>query len=173
MKMRVTYVLIATNVFVFLMGWQWPLHSGLWSLFGYGFSHANWLHLGFNMLALLTFGLGLERKWGPSLFAQFYLACIMWGGVIESVLGNGAPVIGASGGVFGLLVAYGVLFPDRKVLLLVFPMSARALVAWYVVIELGLLITGWAPGIAHWAHLGGAIGAGLQLWVWRICSRAN
>lgn len=148
-----------------------------WQLLTYGFLHGNLPHLLFNMLALVMFGTQLEYTWGNKRFLTFYLVCVAGAGLCQLVVASwavsqgGAPyaTVGASGGVFGLLLAYGMLFPNQRVMLLIppIPMRARTLVIVYGAIELFLGITGTAPGVAHFAHLGGMLFGWLLIRYWR------
>jgi membrane associated rhomboid family serine protease len=147
-----------------------------WQLLSYGFLHGGLAHLAFNMLALVMFGGAVERVWGQRRFALYYVVCLVGAGLIQLVVatmavesgGRPYPTVGASGAVFGLLLAYGMMFPRRQVMLLIppIPMQARTLVVVYGVIELLLGVTGTQSGIAHFAHLGGmAFGFALiQYW---------
>ena len=153
----------------------WPLQSGYfapWQLISYGFLHGGFNHLFFNMFALWMFGLQLERVWGSQRFALYYFVCIVGAAItqliVQQLSGQFYPTIGASGAVFGLLLAYGVTWPENRVLLLFFPVPIKA--KWFVLIyggiELIFGITNAMPQIAHFAHLGGLLfGAGL-LWRW-------
>lgn len=163
--MRATYLLIAVNIFVFVMGWVDPLDSWI-DLVSYGFSHEQAIHLAFNMFALLTFGLGVERIMGAVRMYWCYLLGIAVGGAAQLLLQPGAPVIGASAGIYALLFAYSFALPHQNVLLLVVPMRAYALLAILVVLEVLCIIFGWLPTIAHWAHLGGATVGYLYWWSW-------
>ncbi len=168
----------------------WPLQAGgdalssgigfmPWQLLTYGFLHdpTNFAHLLFNMLALLMFGAPLEYTWGNRRFLAYYLVCVAGAGLCQLVVttwmaSQGAPVgptLGASGGVFGLLLAYGMLFPNQRVMLLIppIPMKARTLVIIYGAIELLLGFTGLQPGVAHFAHLGGMLFGWLLINYWR------
>jgi membrane associated rhomboid family serine protease len=148
-----------------------------WQLLTYGFLHGNLPHLLFNMLALLMFGAPLEYTWGNRRFATYYVTCVAGAGLCQLVVaswmlsetGLAYPTVGASGGVFGLLLAYGMLFPNQRVMLLIppIPMKARTLVIVYGVITLLLGITGTAPGVAHFAHLGGMLFGWLLIRYWR------
>jgi len=150
-----------------------------WQLVTYGFMHdpSGPLHLVFNMLALVMFGAPLEYTWGNKRYATYYFTCIVGAGLCQLAVGwwalqNGgdvAPTLGASGGVFGLLLAYGMLFPNQRVMLLIppIPMRARTLVIVYGVIELLLGISGAQPGVAHFAHLGGMLFGWLLIRYWR------
>lgn len=147
-----------------------------WQLITYGFLHGGFAHLFFNMLALLMFGASLEMVWGQRRFLLYYLVCVGGAGLLQLAVatysvqsGGGAyPTVGASGGVFGLLLAYGMMFPRRQVMLLIppIPMQARTLVIVYGALELFLGVTGTQSGVAHFAHLGGMLfGWGLiQYW---------
>jgi membrane associated rhomboid family serine protease len=148
-----------------------------WQLLTYGFLHGGFAHLAFNMIALYTFGAPLEYTWGNRRFLTYFLVCIAGAGVLQLIVGwwtvsNGGmpyPTVGASGGVFGLLLAYGMLFPNQR-LMLIFPpiaMKARTLVIVYGAIELMLGFTGLQPGVAHFAHLGGMLFGWLLIRYWR------
>lgn len=173
--------IIAVCVVVFLLNnisgqlALWPLFSGYfgpWQLFTYAFLHGGFNHLFFNMFALWMFGLPVEKVWGSRRFAEFYLVCILGAGLIQLLVqyisGSVYPTIGASGAVFGLLLAYGVMWPNAKLFLIFFPVPIKA--KWFVLIyggvELIFGVTGAMPQVAHYAHLGGLFfGAGL-LWRW-------
>ena len=148
-----------------------------WQLVSYGFLHGNLMHLLFNMLALVMFGAPLEYTWGNRRFATYYFTCVIGAGLCQLVVGTwtvmeGGPAIatlGASGGVFGLLLAYGMLFPNQRVMLLIppIPMKARTLVIVYGAIELLLGVTGTQSTVAHFAHLGGMLFGWLLIRYWR------
>jgi membrane associated rhomboid family serine protease len=156
----------------------WPLESGYftpWQLVSYAFLHGNFNHLFFNMFAVWMFGAPLEQAWGSQRFAAYFAACVVGAAVIQLIVqlfeGGVYPTIGASGGVFGLLLAYGAMWPDNRIFLLFFPVPIKA--KWFVLIyggiELLLGFTRAMPGIAHFAHLGGMIfgAALLYRWGWR------
>ena len=169
----------------------WPFGDGMydpngaaqsfmpWQLLTYGFMHdpTSIFHLAFNMLALVMFGAPLVHTWGDRRFLTYYLVCVVGAGLCQLLVGSIAvsegqapyPTIGASGGVFGLLLAYGMLFPDQRVMLLFppIPMKARTLVILYGVFELSLGLTGLQPGVAHFAHLGGMLFGWLLIRYWR------
>jgi membrane associated rhomboid family serine protease len=144
-----------------------------WQVVSYAFLHEGLLHIGLNMYALWMFGSPLENVWGPRRFATYYFACVIGAAlsqlvVSEILLMNGGtayPVIGASGGVFGLLLAFGLLFPRTRLILLFppIPIEARWFVLGYGVIELIAGVTGSAEGVAHFAHLGGMLTGWLML----------
>ena len=153
----------------------WPLFSGYfepWQLISYAFLHGGINHLFFNMFALWMFGLPVEKIWGSRKFIEYYFVCVLGAGLIQLLVqhlsGEIYPTIGASGAVFGLLLAYGVMWPNNKLILLFFPVPIKA--KWFVLIygaaELVFGVTGAMPQVAHYAHLGGLLfGAGL-LWRW-------
>ena len=153
----------------------WPMNSGFfqpWQLISYSFLHGGFNHLFSNMFAVWMFGWPVERIWGSRRFAQFYFICVLGAGLIQLLVqyisGDIYPTIGASGAVFGLLLAYGVMWPNNKLILIFFPVPIKA--KWFVLIyggaELIFGVTGAMPNIAHYAHLGGLFfGAGL-LWRW-------
>ena len=148
-----------------------------WQLLTYGFLHASFGHLLFNMLAVYMFGAPLELTWGPRRFLAFYLISVAGAGLCQLAVGwwitsgGGAayPTVGASGGVFGLLLAYGMLFPNQRMMLLFppIPMKARTFVILFGITELVLGFTGWQPGVAHFAHLGGLLFGWLVIRYWR------
>jgi len=165
----------------------WPLGGGddayaappfmPWQLVTYAFMHATFGHLLFNMLALVMFGSQVEHVWGARRFATFYVTCVVGAALCQLAVGYGTmatggeayPTVGASGGIFGLLLAYGMLFPNQRVMLLIppVPMKARTLVILYGVLELFMGVTGTMPGVAHFAHLGGMLFGWLLIRHWR------
>ena len=153
----------------------WPPGHGWapWQVVSYAFLHASLAHLAFNMIGLQTFGSEIERALGTRRFAAYYLACVLSAALAQMLVGVlggfAAPTVGASGGVFGLLLAFAVLFPHRQVMLLIppIPMRARTLVIVYGALELVLGVTGTQEGVAHFAHLGGMAGGWLLLRRWR------
>ena len=152
----------------------WPLGHGFlpWQVVTYAFLHGSVGHLFFNMLGLWMFGAELERLWGPKRFIQFYAASVLTAAatqlVMTSLSGSVYPTVGASGGLFGLLLAFGMTFPDRIIMPLFppIPMKAKIFVALYGGLELFLGFTGSGPGVAHFAHLGGMLGGFLVLQYW-------
>ena len=154
----------------------WPLGSGLfmpWQLLSYGFLHGGLTHLAFNMFGLWMFGAELERVWGARRFATFFFVSVLVAALVQLLvtawMGSNAPTVGASGGLFGLLVGFAMVFPTRKVTPLIppIPMPAPVFVALYGLIELTLGVTGSASGVAHFAHLGGLLGGWLTIRYWR------
>ena len=183
-----TQALIIANVVVYLLEMQmgrvlfqwfalWPgAGAGLaslpvltpWQLITYSFLHGSLTHLAFNMFALWMFGGELERVWGVRRVAMAYFASVVSGGAAQLLVGGlfgpgGGPVVGASAGVFGILLAYALVFPNRTIVPLIppIPMPARVFVLLYAVLELVLGVTGTQAGVAHFAHLGGLLGGWL------------
>lgn len=152
---------------------DWPSFMP-WQLVTYGFLHSksNLGHIFFNMFGLWMFGRELERLMGPRRFFTYYMTCVIGAGVVQLVVagyqGEAYPTLGASGGLFGILLAYGLAFPNRTVMLLFppIPMPAKVFVIVYGLLELFLGVSGYAPGIAHFAHLGGMLFGYLLLKYW-------
>jgi membrane associated rhomboid family serine protease len=189
----VTRLLLIANIAVYLLQsvlgdllivWfaLWPFNTppgygaGFlpWQVLTYGFLHGGLIHLGFNMLALYMFGGQLELVFGSRRFLIYFLGCVFSAALAQlamSALSGGPafPTVGASGGVFGLLLAYGLFFPRRTVMLLFppIPMPAWLFVTLYGLLELYLGVTGTAAGIAHFAHLGGMLGGWILIRQWR------
>jgi membrane associated rhomboid family serine protease len=149
----------------------WPLNGPFmpWQLVTYAFLHGSIMHLAFNMYGLWMFGREIETLLGRKVFFQLYFASVLSAGLMQVLVttftGGTYPTVGASGGVFGLLLAYGMFFPNRVVMLLFPPVAlpARLFVILYAALELFLGVTGTQAGVAHFAHLGGMIGAYLVL----------
>ena len=188
-----TAFLLAANIGVFLLQSAfpdlvtpfalWPLGASAvdpsvgfapWQLVSYAFLHGGITHLAFNMFALYMFGSAMEQVFGTRRYAAYYFVCVVSAAltqlVVAAVTGLVYPTIGASGGIFGLLLAYAIYFPNTRLLLLFppIPMRARVFVIIYAVIELVLGVTGSEEGVAHFAHLGGMIGGFVMLRWWRI-----
>ena len=125
------------------------------------------------MLGLWMFGSELEQIWGRQRFIRFYAASVLSAAaaqlLVTWLLGSMYPTVGASGGLFGLLLAYGMTFPNRTIVPLIppIPMKAKVFVAIYGGLELLMGVTGTASGVAHFAHLGGMLGGFLMLRYWR------
>jgi membrane associated rhomboid family serine protease len=141
-----------------------------WQLVSYAFLHGGMLHLFFNMYALFMFGGEIERLFGTRWYASYFVVCIVSAAIAQLIVaavsgGTPYPTVGASGGVFGLLLAYGMYFPQRKLMLIFLPvpLPAWVFVLLYGALELYLGVTGLAPGIAHFAHLGGMVGGILMI----------
>jgi membrane associated rhomboid family serine protease len=149
----------------------------IWQVLSYGFLHGSPLHIVFNMLALWMFGGPIERLFGSRPFAIYYLVCVIGAAVAQLLVirfftDGFYPTVGASGGVMGLLLAFGMMYPQARVmaLLIPVPMPAWLFVILYGVMELIFGITRTQSGVAHFAHLGGmAIGFVLiQYWRGRL-----
>jgi len=141
-----------------------------WQLVTYAFLHGSFAHIFFNMLGLYMFGSEVERLFGSRFYAAYYFGCVVSAALCHLAVTSwmGAtpyPTVGASGGVYGLLLAFGVYFPHRRVLLLFppIPMPARVFVLVFAALELAFGVTGTAAGIAHFAHLGGMLGGWLMI----------
>ena len=139
-----------------------------WQFVTYSLLHGDLFHIFFNMFAVWMFGANLERVWGTRRVALTWLAAVICGAVAQLVVGgwfgsSGAPVVGASAGVFGILLAYALVFPNHRIMLLIppIPLPARVFVGLYAALELYLGVTGTQAGVAHFAHLGGLIGGWL------------
>ena len=156
----------------------------LYQLFTYMFMHSGFEHIFFNMFAVLMFAPALEDRWGGKRFLIYYLACGIGAGLVQ--LGTAeldllrmpvesiayqqylwTPTVGASGAVYGLLLAFGVLHPNNVIMLIFPPIAMKA--KWFVVIygllELFFGLSGYQAGVAHFAHLGGMLwGLALLLW---------
>ena len=148
-----------------------------WQLLTYGFLHEGFAHIFFNMFALyMSSALLLEMFWGGRRFAFYYTACVLTAAtelIVQNATEAGGPVVGASGGVMGLLLAFAWYFPKQRLLLLFppIPMPAWLFVTLYGGIELVLGVTGAQPGVAHFAHLGGMLGGALAILYWRARGR--
>jgi membrane associated rhomboid family serine protease len=182
----VTQTLIVVNVLAFfaeaVLGSSvvpllalWPLGPQFmpWQVVTYAFVHAGLPHLLFNMFGVYMFGSDVERVWGQRRFLTYYLTSVVAAAatqmIVASLTGAYYPTVGASGGVFGLLLAFARLFPRRVVMLLFppIPMRAPVFVAAYGALELLLGVTGSQAGVAHFAHLGGLAGGYLHMRLWR------
>ena len=187
---RVTQALIIANVVVFLADMAtrralsfelalWPIGERFapWQLVTYAFLHGNLTHLVFNMFGIYMFGSDLERVWGPQRHLVFYATSVIVAALVQlvftAVTGGFYPTLGASGGLFGLLLAFALYFPHRRVMLIIppIPMPAWVFATLYGVVELVLGVTGTASGVAHFAHLGGMLGGYLLIRHWRSGTR--
>lgn len=190
----VTRALLIANIAVYLLQMLagetlivhfalWPLGTSMyenvagfqpWQVVTYGFLHGGFAHLAFNMFALWMFGGAIENLFGARPFALYYFVCVIGAAlaqlaVVHFFTGGYYPTLGASGGVFGLLLAYGMMYPHSRIMLLFppIPMPAWLFVTGYGVIELILGITGTQAGVAHFAHLGGMAGGFVLIQYWR------
>lgn len=163
----------------------WPLTSDFqggpvpgfapWQLLSYGFLHGGFAHLFFNMFGLWMFGRVIEQVWGQRRFLVYYLVCVVGAGVIQIMTlllldpARPYPTVGASGGVFGILLAFGLMFPNARVMLLFppIPMTAKWLVIGFGALELFFGVTRTQSGVAHFAHLGGMAFGFLLIRYWQ------
>lgn len=190
----VVLILIVANVAVFMLQTMmnvtliqhfalWPLGSfpftsdgvmvgfEFWQLVTAGFLHGGMTHLALNMFGLYMFGRDIELAMGSQRFAWLYGDSVIAGNLIQLLVVSAnldqgvVPTLGASGGVFGVLLAFGVLFPKRQVMLMIppIPMPAWLLVTGYGLVALFSGFFGTQQGIAHFAHLGGMLGAAVVL----------
>jgi membrane associated rhomboid family serine protease len=196
MKISAAICLIAANVLIFalqsaspeVMGGLfalWPLQPEpgfgqsnfhFWQIVTYAFLHdtGQVTHLLLNMWGLWMFGAEIERYVGPRRLLICYFASVITAAVTQLFVPEwfGAPpvpVVGASGGVFGLILVYALMFPHRKIMLLIppIPMPAWVFATLYAAAELFFGVTGTLTGVAHFAHLGGMIGGALVFMQWR------
>ena len=143
-----------------------PLAEGfnfqVWQLITYQFMHGSFTHILFNMFALWMFGMEIENYWGTKKFLTYYLLCGVVAGLFQlfltPLLGSSAAVtIGASGAVYGVLIAFGLMFPDRYIFLyFLVPVKAKYLIGFLIVLEF-MLVDSAQSNVAHLAHLGGAL----------------
>lgn len=186
----VIFILLITNALIFALQKLlpgvfeqyfalWPIDNyrdyfSVWQLFTYGFLHGDFYHILFNMFMLWMFGKELAIIMGPQKFLFYYLTCIMGAGLIQLLIagmqGLYYPTLGASGGVFGLLLAFGLTFPNRMVMLMFppIPMKAKYLVILAGAMELYFGVSGTSPNIANFAHLGGMLFGFLLLRYWGV-----
>jgi membrane associated rhomboid family serine protease len=192
---RGTQAIIGANVVVFLLQMSmgtsltamfalWPIEPdpavyfgpgvgfAPWQLVTYGFLHGGVSHIFFNMFAIYMFGSALEQFFGTRYYVTLYFVAVVAAGLMQlavnALLGSPYPTLGASGGVYGLLLAFGMYFPQQRIMLLFPPVAMPAWVAvtGYAVLELVLGVTGTQQGVAHFAHLGGMLGAFVMI-QWR------
>ena len=182
-------LLLIANLAVFGLQWWmpslidqlalWPLASNFqpWQLVTYAFLHGGFAHIAFNMIGLVTFGNELEQYWGTRRLLTFYFASVLAAGLtqltVTASIGEIAPTVGASGGIYGLLLGFAMMFPTRKVVPLIppIPMPAWFFALIFAAVELYLGVTSTASGIAHFAHLGGMIGGWVMMRHWRSARR--
>ena len=184
----VSLLLVLSNVAVFYLEQQAPeayaLAWGLWpvetpnfhlpQLITYGFLHASGIHLTVNMFAMLMFGAEVEHRVGSLRFLLYCLACLLSAALLQLgvaiILGTlTRPTMGASGIVFGVLLAYAMLFPRQKLtpIIMPVPIPAWLFVGLYGLLELVMGLLETQDGIAHFAHLGGMMGGWFLMQYWR------
>ena len=178
-----TQLLILANVTIFLAErltgtnlWLyfalWPIGDGfaVWQVATYGFLHADFWHLFFNMFAVFMFGSQIELLFGQRWFLTYFLVCVFSAALLHMLVavvfgGLAGPTLGASGGVFGVLLAYAMYFPHRKLFIIPIPVPIPAWLAvtGYGLLELYFGVTGTVSGVAHFAHLGGMLGGYIMI----------
>ena len=182
----VTQTLILLNVAAYLLDmllpgsftgllalWPFGTYFMPWQIVTYAFLHGSVQHLLFNMFGIYMFGADLERVWGARRYLVFYTVSVIAAAaaqlLVAMLTGGQYPTVGASGGVFGLLLGFAMVFPRRMVVPLIppIPMRAPIFAAVYGGLELLLGVTGAQSGVAHFAHLGGMAGGYLVLRYWR------
>jgi membrane associated rhomboid family serine protease len=141
----------------------WPFGTNFlpWQILTYMFLHGGFFHLFFNMLMLWMFGMELENIWGGKKFIRYYVLCGVGAAVanllVAPLVGQVGPTVGASGAIFGVLIAFGMLFPDRPVYIyFLLPIPAKFFIIGLIALDLIYGVAGTSDGIAHFAHLGGA-----------------
>lgn len=154
------------------------VHLGFepWQLVTYSFLHGSIAHIGFNMLALWMFGAPVENVLGGRRYTLFYFACVIGAACAQLAVmylfqsGHVYPTVGASGGIFGLLLAFAMFYPHARIAFLFVPVPVPApiFVIGYMILELILGITGTQAGVAHFAHLGGALVGFVLIRLWRL-----
>jgi len=142
----------------------WP-----WQIVSYSFLHGSFWHLFFNMFVLWMFGVQVENHWGSQRFGSFYFLCVIGAAVTHLLfVTTPVPTIGASGGVYGVLLAFGMMFPNQPIYLyFLFPIRAKWFVIGIGALELYSAVTGTAAGVANFAHLGGMVFGLLLIQYWR------
>ena len=163
----------------------------------YMFLHGSFTHILFNMFALWMFGSVIERVWGPKKFLFYYIVCGVGAGIVQELVQYGSymaqglaayqyvnmggaqismdsyinlwTTIGASGAVYGILLAFGMIFPNERLFIIPFPFPIKAkwLIVGYIAIELFSAMSGPGDGVAHMAHLGGMLFGFLLIRYWR------
>ena len=145
----------------------------VWQLVTYAFMHGGMMHILFNMIGLYMFGGAIEHTFGARNFTIYYFVCAIAAAVAQLIVVKWFthgfyPTLGASGAIFGVLLAFGMLYPHEKILLyFVVPMPAWLFVIGYAAIELYMGVTGTQAGVAHFAHLGGMVGGIVLIQYWR------
>ena len=159
----------------------WPVGAGfeVWQLVSCGFLHGGVVHLATNMFGLWMFGRDVERTLGARQFIALYFLSLLLASLsqlaADALMAEAMPTIGASGAVFGVLAAFAMLFPRRRLLLLFppIPMPAWLFVTLYALFELYAGFTTTLQGIAHFAHIGGLVGGLAVVWRWRSSRSAS
>lgn len=162
---------------LFEYGALWPIGSGyfdVWQLVSYMFLHASLGHIFFNLFALWMFGQAIENFWGTHQFTVYYFLTGIGAALLHMLIGGGgAPTLGASGAVYGILLAFGMMFPERRIMLLIppIPLKAKYFVAIFGAIELISGLSRTNSGVAHFAHLGGMLVGFILIKYWGLKSQ--
>jgi membrane associated rhomboid family serine protease len=156
----------------------WPLpHTQVWQPITYAFLHGGIMHLAFNMFGLWMFGRVVEQQWGTRRYAVYYFVCVIGAALVHLyasyAAGHTQFTVGASGGVLGVVLAFGMMFPNAKMVVfpVPFPVKAKYAIIGFIVLSVALGVTDTAPSIAHFAHLGGMIFGWLLIQHWRTDQR--
>jgi membrane associated rhomboid family serine protease len=187
-RLSLTTLLILLNVAGFglqqLLGTEfrnqfalWPVHEGSlfrpWQLVTHAFLHGSLYHLMFNMLGLYMIGGRVEELLGPKRYLVYYLVCSVGAAALHLLVDNLRPAgygyaVGASGALFGVLLAFGAAFPKEKLMLIFLPIPIPAwlFVILYAACELYLGVSQTLPGIGHFAHLGGMLAGIVMMALW-------
>jgi membrane associated rhomboid family serine protease len=187
MSAPITRLIICLNIGAYLLEFAtgntliyhlalWPFGSQfrLWQIVTYAFLHGSVTHILFNMFGLAMFGSDVERRLGAARYTIYYFVCVIAAALAQLAMsgttGGYYPTVGASGGIFGLLIAFAIYFPRRVIVPLFppIPMPARMFAFVYGGLELVLGVTGSQAGVAHFAHLGGMLGGYLLICLWRM-----
>lgn len=156
----------------------YPVGSGnfyIWQLVTYMFMHAGFAHIFFNMFALWMFGQSVENFWGTRRFTIYYFLTGIGAALLHMAIGVSAPTLGASGAVYGILLAFGMMFPNRIIMFIFppIPIKAKYFVAIFGAIELFSGISRTNSGIAHFAHLGGMLVGFILIKYWGLKSEES
>ena len=147
----------------------------IWQLATYMFLHDPFsiMHILFNMIYLWMFGVELEREWGTREFVKFYFITGIGAGILNILL-SGAPTIGASGAIYGIMLAYALRFPDRKIYIyFLFPVKMKYFIGFLILIQFFSTFGAYSDGVAHAAHLGGALVGFVYLKYWHLFYRVR
>jgi len=166
-----------SGFFLYKYAALWPIGTGRadflpWQLVTYAFLHGDMMHILFNMFMLWMFGRELEMMMGSRRFLTYYLTGVVGAGIVQLIVamfqGGDYATMGASGGVFALLLAFGMTFPNRMIMLIFppIPMKAKYMVIIFGLFELYVGVSGSAPGVANFAHLGGMLFGFMLLRYW-------
>jgi len=196
---EVTRNIIAINVLLFiatiysgntmyeylaLFNYKSPYFQG-WQMITHMFMHGSFSHLLFNMFGLFMFGSRLEQMWGPKRYINFYLITGLGAALLHTLVQDyeitqgmvsiNQPTVGASGALFGILVAFAMYWPNTELFLLFIPIPIKAkwAVIGYAIFELFAGISGFQAGVAHFAHLGGALFGFLLVQYWNKNNRSS